>query len=465
MHVYSCISVVSLALFKIASAQDGVEDITDWNVTYGAYNPVAAEAISDSAATKRSVKLLAHVLKRATINGICQDLPAKWSHRGCHTDTASTRVLAGDSTSGDDISQEKCIAFCDGRGYSVAGVEWGRECFCEYAVPTTAFKAPEEECSKPCTGNTDEVCGEGSRINIFWNGDAAPGILAQSGDYNSIGCYSDHPGARALTSSIHLSGGMRVSDCITASASQGYEYAGVEFGSECFCGSSIQNGAALIAAESCNIPCTADKTQYCGGAGALNIYKSLKPQKDTPSTVQDAWTSKGCYTDDPSTRILSYKVSSFDSFSAAACVSRCAILGYLYGDTEYGSECFCGNSIDNGHTPASSGCDMSCAGNRADTCGGAGRINLYVAPCQGIPGCHINVGIYKVLKVKAAKQCSDACHADPRCQAMQTGPIPILGGKFCNLFDYAIPIVKANVGGDFCKAFDFFDSAWSLPAE
>ncbi|KAK2017628.1 WSC domain-containing protein [Colletotrichum eremochloae] len=472
MHVYAYISVVGLALVTIASAQDGVKDITDANVTYGAYNPVAAATVNDSPATKRSVKLVSRgtsvqrkVLKRATIQGISQDLPARWSYRGCHTDTAATRVLAGDSTSGDDMSQEKCIAFCDGRGYSVAGVEWGRECFCGYAVPKTAFKAPEEQCSKPCAGKREEVCGEGGRINIFWNGDAAPGILAQSGDYNSIGCYSDNPASRALTSGIGLSGGVRVSDCTTACASQGYEYAGVEFGRECFCGSSIQNGAKPIAADSCNMPCTGDKTQYCGGAGAINMYKSSKPQKNTPSAIQDAWTSKGCYTDDPSRRILSYKVPNFENFSAASCVSKCATLGYLYGGAEYGSECFCGNSIDNGNIPAASGCDMSCAGNRADTCGGSGRISLYMAPCQGVPGCHTNVGLYKVLKVKNAKQCSDACHADPRCQAMQTGPIPTMGGKFCNLFEYAIPIVKGNVDDDSCKAFNFFDSACSLPAE
>ncbi|KZL64145.1 wsc domain-containing protein [Colletotrichum incanum] len=468
MHVYSYFSVVGLALATIASAQDEVEDITNGNVTYGAYNPVAADTVDINSATKRSVELLARgssvqrkILKRATVKGICQDLATNWSYKGCHTDTTSTRVLSGDSFHADDMSQEKCIQFCDGKGYSVAGVEWGRECYCGYVLPKSAFKAPEEECSKPCTGAKDQVCGEGGRINVFWNGDAAPEILAQSGDFNSIGCYSDHPAARALTSGIGLSGGVRVSDCTTACAAQGYQFAGLEFGKECFCGASIQNGAKPIPAESCNMACTADKTQYCGGAGAINIYKNSKVEMSGPSTIPDGWTSKKCYTDNPSKRILSYKVPSFDKFSAAQCVSKCAGLGYLYAGLEYGSECFCGNSIDNGNTPATSGCDMSCAGNRADMCGGAGRINLYVAPCQGVPGCHINVGLYKVLKVRTAKQCSDACRADTRCQAIQLGPL-LFGYKFCNLFDYAIPVVKGHVDNDFCDAYNFFDSVCSL---
>ncbi|GKT47811.1 WSC domain-containing protein [Colletotrichum spaethianum] len=464
MHFYSYLSAVGIAIITIASAQDKVEDLTNGNVTYGAYNPIAVDAPYANATTKRSVKLVArgtsvqrNVLKRATLDGICQNLPSKWSHRGCYADTVSTRVLSGDSTSGDDMSQEKCIEFCDGKGYSFAGVEWGRECFCGYALPKSALKALEGDCSKPCTGNRDEVCGDGGRINIFWNGDAAPEILAQSGDFNSIGCYSDTPSARALTTGISLSGGVRVSDCTTACAAQGYQFAGVEFGRECFCGASIQNGAKPISAESCNMACTADKTQYCGGAAAINIYQNSKIQKGGPSKIPDLWTSKNCYTDSPSKRILSYKVPSFDKFSAASCISKCAGLNYLYAGLEYGSECFCGNTIDNGNTPATSGCDMQ-PGRYVRWCW---THNLYVAPCQGVPGCHINVGLYKILKVKTPEQCSDACHADSRCQAIQLGPLPF-GYKFCNLFDYAIPIVRTNVGNDICNAYNFFDSACSL---
>ncbi|WQF76496.1 Putative carbohydrate-binding WSC [Colletotrichum destructivum] len=469
MHVYSYLPAVALALITAVSAQNDIQDVTNNGVAYGALNSIQAEA----APAKRSVDLVAHgtsvqrsVLKRTLPSGICTNLPSRWSYLGCHTDSPSARVLSGASVHGSDMSQEKCIEFCDGKGYSVAGVEWGRECYCGYLLASSATKAPEEECSKPCEGNRDEVCGEGGRINVFTNGDAAPAILAASGDFKSIGCYSDHASARTLTKGISLSGGVRVSDCTSACAAQGYQFAGLEFGKECFCGTGIQNDGKPISAESCNMACTADKTQYCGGAAAINIYKNDKLQPNSPSVIPDGWTSKSCYTDSPSGRTLSYKVPSFDKFSAAQCVSKCAGLNYLYAGLEYGSECFCGNTIDNGNGPAASGCDMSCAGNRADTCGGAGRMNIYQAPCKGTPGCHFGYGVIRTYLgngLTQAKQCSDFCHAEPSCQSIQYG-IYFDGRPFCNLFAFAIPVVLLQGSGESgpCSTYTFYDSVCSL---
>jgi hypothetical protein len=179
-----------------------------------------------------------------------------------------------------------------------------------------------------CTGNGDEVCGAAGQINIFTNGDTAPAILAATGDFQSQGCYSDSASARTLTTRVSLPGNVRVSDCTSACEAQGFQYAGLEFGQECYCGASIQNGGAPIADKLCDMACTADKTEYCGGRGAINIYKSSQVSQG-PSTIPSDWTSQNCYTDSPSSRILSYKVPNFNSFSNAQCISECDSLGYV----------------------------------------------------------------------------------------------------------------------------------------
>ncbi|KZL85915.1 copper radical oxidase [Colletotrichum incanum] len=457
MHAYSALSLVIVALSTTASAAEYLD---------GAVNPIAPENAADTAATKRSVELVARGTsvqrdaQKRSLNGICDSLPLPWTYLGCFTDGTAGRVLDGDSYHGDDMSQEKCIAYCDGKGYSVAGVEWGRECYCGYLLDDSADKALETDCSKPCVGNNDEVCGNGGRINVFTNGDVAPAILAAHGDFASLGCYSDHASARTLTTSISLPGNVRVSDCTTACANQGFQYAGLEFGRECFCGSSIQNGGAPIPAKSCNMACTADKSQYCGGRAAINIYKSSKPQTGGPSVIPDGWEAKSCYTDSPSRRALSYKVPSFDKFSAAQCVSKCAGLGYLYAGLEYGSECFCGSTIDGGNTPASSGCDMSCAGNRFDTCGGAGRINIYEADCKGTPDCHFNYGKIDLTHPATEKDCSDRCHANPDCQAIQVGRDN--GILFCNTFSKPIAVIRAHNNSPYCLSCTFYAGVCSL---
>ncbi|KAK1976643.1 WSC domain-containing protein [Colletotrichum cereale] len=458
MRTYSLLYLVNLTLVTSASAD---------RYYNGAINPIAPENVSnDTAVSKRFAGLVSRgtsvqrdVLKRS-VNGICDTLPNPWTYMGCFTDTTSLRVLSGDSHHGDDMSQEKCIAYCDGKGYSVAGVEWGRECYCGYLLDTAADKALETECSKPCAGNSDEVCGEGGRLNVFTNGDAAPAIVAASGDFVSMGCYSDQASARTLTTSISLPGNVRVSDCTTACAAQGFLYAGLEFGRECFCGTGIQNGGAPIPAKSCNMACTADKTQYCGGAAAINIYKSTVPQTGGPSAIPNGWVAQSCYTDSPSQRALSYKVPSFDKFSAAQCITQCDGLGYTYAGLEYGSECFCGNSIDGGNSPASSGCDMSCAGNRFDTCGGAGRINIYQTDCKGTPDCHFNYGFTGTTYPATKKECSDRCHADPNCVAIQIGPHG--NGIFCNTFSKPIAVIRAHSNDPYCLSCTMYDGVCSL---
>ncbi|KAK1994348.1 WSC domain-containing protein [Colletotrichum falcatum] len=465
MRTYSLLlSLVSLTLVTAASA-DSVDSGDRYY--FGSINPIAPENVSnDTAVSKRSAGMVSHgtsvqrgALKRS-VNGISETLPNPWTYMGCFTETSSSRVLSGARYSGDDMSQEKCIAYCDGKGYGVAGVEWGRECFCDYLLDPASDKALESDCSKPCAGKSDQVCGNGGRLNVFTNGDAGPAVVAASGDFNSLGCYSDHSSARTLTTRMSLPGDVKVSDCTTACAAHGFLYAGLEFGKECFCGSSIQNGGAPIPAKSCNMACTADKSQYCGGAAAINIYMSSKPVTGSPSTIPNGWIYQNCYTDSPSHRTLSYKVPSFDKFSAAQCISRCDSLGYQYAGLEYGSECFCGNSIEGGSTPASSGCDMSCDGNRFDTCGGAGRISIYQTDCKGTPDCHFNYGLIDLTFPATKKECSDRCHANPDCMAIQIGPYG--SGIFCNTFSKPIPVIRAHNTSPYCLSCTMYDRVCSL---
>lgn len=61
-------------------------------------------------------------------------------------------------------------------------------------------------------------------------------------------------------------------------------------------------------------------------------------------------------------------------------VEQCAAycVGYNYMGVEYGSECYCGNLINQGTTvDTSGGCNAPCAGSSSEQCGGSGRMDLY----------------------------------------------------------------------------------------
>lgn len=51
---------------------------------------------------------------------------------------------------------------------------------------------------------------------------------------------------------------------------EGYLYAGMEFGTQCFCGNSFDNGGVLTSG--CATPCAGDSTEVCGGSKTLSMY-------------------------------------------------------------------------------------------------------------------------------------------------------------------------------------------------
>ncbi|KAK0609405.1 hypothetical protein B0T14DRAFT_387181, partial [Immersiella caudata] len=57
-----------------------------------------------------------------------------------------------------------CAVLCEGWRYF--GVENGNECFCGNELDHTTLTA-EDECSTPCTGDSDEVCGGHWHIGVW----------------------------------------------------------------------------------------------------------------------------------------------------------------------------------------------------------------------------------------------------------------------------------------------------------
>jgi len=66
------------------------------------------------------------------------------------------------------MTQELCVGACRSRGYAVAGLEYGKECFCGVGVGATAAKVADLECEVMyCPGNLKEFCGAASRLAIY----------------------------------------------------------------------------------------------------------------------------------------------------------------------------------------------------------------------------------------------------------------------------------------------------------
>jgi len=92
------------------------------------------------------------------------------------------------------------------------------------------------------------------------------------------GCAWDDISSRSLSKNILSEPQMTVELCLKGCAAQGYTYAGLEFGSQCYCGNSFPSDKLPVAHDGsfsrCDMPCSGNNTQWCGGKSAMNLYKT-----------------------------------------------------------------------------------------------------------------------------------------------------------------------------------------------
>ncbi|KAI1839981.1 hypothetical protein JX265_013597 [Neoarthrinium moseri] len=208
-------------------------------------------------------------------------------------------------------------------------------------------------------GSDDDHCGVGCQ-----SGWGSCGVTAPTTTWGALGCYSDQSNARTLTTSMNVASNT-IERCQAACVAAGFNYSGTEFGNQCFCGTTISNGGAQVDPSGCNKACSGNSTQICGGAGTLSV-----------SIITPRWQKVGCYSDSTTARTLSvsYNIAGVTNDN---CKATCEANGYKYAATEYGTQCFCGNSIQNGASAVGAGCNIACAGDSTTYCGGSNAMSLF----------------------------------------------------------------------------------------
>jgi len=139
------------------------------------------------------------------------------------------------------------------------------------------------------------------------------------------------------------------------------------------------------------MPCANNSSQICGGPRRLTLFNNTAihsaPSAPAPNTlVGSSSIYLGCASEASSGRALSAASYSDNSMTNAVCASYCASNNFNLFGTEYGRECYCGNSLAAGASLGQTGCSMPCAGTLpstspfagyANTCGGPGRLSLW----------------------------------------------------------------------------------------
>ncbi|KAI9791429.1 MAG: hypothetical protein M1833_001534 [Piccolia ochrophora] len=198
-----------------------------------------------------------------------------WALMGCYNDDTHPRALSSGSFASNSMTPELCQEFCLSRHLPLAGLEYGRECYCGASFLSDAVVPGWPNCNKKCAGDASRVCGGPNRMTVYnYTAHVAPAAPPTVAGYVSDGCYAEPgTGGRAVKGySFSDKAGMSVEVCINACSARGFPVAGVEYGRECFCGKTLDPRAEKKPARECNMPCSGAPRELCGGKSRVGVY-------------------------------------------------------------------------------------------------------------------------------------------------------------------------------------------------
>nr|XP_006824159.1 PREDICTED: IgGFc-binding protein-like [Saccoglossus kowalevskii] len=150
-----------------------------------------------------------------------------------------------------------------------AGTEASDQCFC--GIDYNKYgEISESECNLECVGDRSEICGGELTLSVYR-------IARFAVETTYQGCYKDGNINALNIYSTLADDNMNIEKCqgicMNAIGSLNVIYAGVEQSNQCFCGTTFDRFGAADSEDECNMQCSGDDTQTCGGSLRMNVYK------------------------------------------------------------------------------------------------------------------------------------------------------------------------------------------------
>ena len=287
------------------------------------------------------------------------DLTSKgWSYTGCGQDNYFSRALTGADTSSDDMTNEMCVDFCGGKGFSVAATEYNRECYCGNSIPSSAMPVPGVvgTCTSACVGDSTQNCGGYSTMSLYQQCTGSSCTNAQVGNVNQASGSSSSGSSSSAASSA-------VSSAVSSASSVL---------------SSVPSAAVSLASSASGTAVAKVQTTQAASSSAAAAPTSASTSANTQLTLPTSWTYTGCYSDGITPRTLPvWSTFNGNTMTNQACVSFCDTAGYSMAGTEYSGQCFCGNSLSGSTKQDDAKCSMACTGDNGQVCGGGSLLSVF----------------------------------------------------------------------------------------
>lgn len=294
---------------------------------------------------------------------------ASFKSLGCYAEPPgrNPRALTGPASTAGDMTTENCASFC--LEYKYFGTEYAAECYCGDAISAGAIPA-DGDCTMPCAGDSSQFCGAGDHFNMYLNTAYVEPSIANINGYTYKGCLTESDSGRALPSKQHSQDDMTPAICGSLCSADGYVYAGLEYGRECWCANTIRGGHWVDDAQ-CSTRCVGDRKYFCGEARKLTLYG---PTKDPTADSVLGWNHIGCGIDSGNVKALTESHLTSDDLTGALCAAHCSDYGFF--GLENGIECYCGFEFG-GTVTTGDECNVLCSGDGLHSCGDVNRMDLY----------------------------------------------------------------------------------------
>ena len=217
-------------------------------------------------------------------------------------------------------------------------------------------------------------------------------------------CISDPVNPRILAGDTvaPIAAGASPEACTAACDALGFTFAGVEFGSECHCGTGFtqsvfhlydvctqtlictRRAITTVPHPQCSMTCAGNSSESCGGPGLIQVFAGPNPPR--AAQLPPGWSAfaDAPCAQDSAARMFTDTLIAGPALAAtdtpAACVNFCVANGFDKAGVEGGDECYCGSTFrDTPHALDPSQCNLSCQGAIGITCGGNFAIQLYTS--------------------------------------------------------------------------------------
>eukprot|EP00128_Syssomonas_multiformis_P016964 Colp12_sorted_trinity150504_noHs@886 len=219
---------------------------------------------------------------------------------GCFKDSPY-RDLGFHYLKSDSMTPTQCQSTCAQLNYRFAGVQNQNECWCGKRFGLLG-RAEETECDIPCLGDPDFICGGRWRNSVYESvpgglptgtptatervpGPLMPSLVGASAktELDYFGCFIDHP-IRDMPFSLSVNKAMTIGTCQRHCHDEGFKYAALQFGWECYCGD-IFGRYGQAPENMCDLPCIGALGEICGGTFVSSIYAAKSDP--TATATQD----------------------------------------------------------------------------------------------------------------------------------------------------------------------------------